>query len=107
MDQEVSGLLIISIKVTVRPGDISLEHQIGKFHGACVRRERALPILSHIESVKGRLGPDVLEGDIGHVAGASRICLDESDIVALDDGNVASMLLIVSVSLLEGPKSRG
>lgn len=86
-------------KLIERLGSIVLEYQIGKFHGTSIGRERALPVLSHIEPVEGSFGPDILESDIGHIAGASGVCLDKSDIVALYDGNVASMLLDVSVRL--------
>ena len=89
------------MQVTASAGKLSLEDQVGQFHGTGVGCECALPVLRHIKTVKGSFGPDIFEGDIGHVARASGICLDESDIVALYDGNIASMLFSVSVSLWE------
>lgn len=86
-------------KLIERLGSIVLEYQIGKFHGTSIGRERALPVLGHIKTVKRSFGSDILESDIGHIARASGVCLDESDIIALYDGNVASMLLDVSVRL--------
>lgn len=99
MDRSISRLLSIALKLTICAGKVSLEHQVGKFHGTSVGCECALPVLSNIKAVKRSFGPDVLEGDVGHVAGASGICFDESDIVALYDGNIAGMLFAVSVSL--------
>jgi hypothetical protein len=86
------------VELTTCIGKILLEYQVGQFHSASIGSECTLPVLSHIEPVEGSFGPDVLEGDIGHIAGASWICLDETDIIALYNGNVASMLLSVSTS---------
>lgn len=101
MDEDISELLFISMKVTICVGEISLEHQVGKFHSTSVGCECALPVLSNIKAVKRSFGPDVLEGDICHIAGAPRICLDEPNVITLYDRNVASMLPTVSVSLWE------
>lgn len=101
VEKSVNWRFFISMKLTICAGEISLEDQVGKFYGTSIWCERALPVLSHIEPVEGSFRPDVLESDIGHIAGASGICLDESNIVALYDGNVASMLLSVSGFLLE------
>jgi hypothetical protein len=92
-------MLINSMQITTSAGKLSLEDQVGQFYGTSIWCKCALPVLRDIEPVEGRFRPDVLKGDIGHIAGASWICFDESNIVALDDGNVASMLLSVSVFL--------
>ena len=90
---------MLSTQVITFADKFSLEDQVGQFYGTSIGCECALPVLGHVKAVKGSFGPDVLKSDIGHVAGASWICLDESDIVTLYDGNVASMLLSVSVFL--------
>lgn len=71
---------------------VLLEYQVGQFYGSSIGSKCALPVLGHIKAVKGSFRPDVLKSYIGHVAGASWICFYESNIVALYDSNVASML---------------
>ena len=81
---------------------VLLEYQVGQFHSTGIGSKCALPVLGHIKAVKGSFRPDVLKSYISHVAGASWVRFDESNIVALDDSNVASMLW--SVSYLVGAK---
>jgi hypothetical protein len=62
-----------------------LEDQIAESNGSSVWRERVLPILIHVEAVQRRLATEVLECDVGDVARATGICLDEGDVVAVDN----------------------
>ena len=75
---------------------VLLEYQVGQLHSTGIGSKCALPVLGHIKAVKGSFRPDVLKSYISHVAGASWVRFDESNIVALDDSNVASMLWSVS-----------
>lgn len=93
----------VSVDVVISPRVLQLiangrlpEGEVGQFYSASIWGECTLPILRHIKAVERGFRSHVLEGDVGHIAGPSRVSLDEADVIALDDSDVASVLHNVS-----------
>lgn len=72
------------------------ESQVAKRNRSSVRLKSVLPVLIDVQSVQGCLGTEVLKGNVRNITRPSRISLEKSNVVALDDAYVASMLQPVS-----------
>jgi len=72
------------------------EGYVGECYGACVGRERVLPVLVEVQTVERGFTADVFKQDVAHRAVPSWVGFDEGDVVPLDYGDVASVLEIVN-----------
>lgn len=69
-----------------------LKNKVTQSHSSGVRLKCILPILIDVQAIERSLRSKILKGDVGDVARPAWVSLDESNIISLDDVDVACML---------------